>query len=348
MTAAPQSPSGSRYRRSPYLVIAWEGPELVLVNGDTLRRFRVDHALVTLLSALQDWLDRDSLADSGHPAPADELERLARLGILEVSVPGETPIPQDPTYWDPFDLAVHRQSNVGGYRPTELAARGDPPPLTFKQRPPGPCTGLPLPDDLPIPLGTALAQRRSVRSYDPRALTLHELSTVLHHSARIVSVMQDTVVGELALRPFPGGGARSELELYVLANHVDGLPAGAHYYDAREHDLIEVRRKDDYQSRINRWIHSSTGGQLNRDPAVVLLVTAVFSRVMWKYRGIALGLIYKDVGCLFQTLYLAATAQGLAPCAIGGGEERHNAQWLGLDPLVESQVGCFLLGPAVE
>jgi Nitroreductase len=70
----------------------------------------------------------------------------------------------------------------------------------------------------------------------------------------------------------------------------------------------------------------------------VLVITAVFARVMWKYQGIGLSLIYKDTGCLTQTLYLVATALGLAPCAIGGGDERAVAHWLGLDPLVEAPV----------
>ena len=76
----------------------------------------------------------------------------------------------------------------------------------------------------------------------------------------------------------------------------------------------------------------------------MLLVTAVFARVMWKYEGIGPGLIDRNVGCLYQTIYLVATALGLGPCAIGAGDEAANASWLGLDPLVESQVGCVLIG----
>jgi len=65
---------------------------------------------------------------------------------------------------------------------------------------------------------------------------------------------------------------------------------------------------------------------------------------MWKYERLGLATIYRDVGCLFQTMYLAATDMGLAACAIAGIQDLENAAWLGLDPLIEAQVGCFLLG----
>ena len=38
----------------------------------------------------------------------------------------------------------------------------------------------------------------------------------------------------------------------------------------------------------------------------------------WKYASIAHALTLKNVGVLQQTLYLVATAMGLAPCALGG------------------------------
>ena len=44
-----------------------------------------------------------------------------------------------------------------------------------------------------------------------------------------------------------------------------------------------------------------------------------------RYGHLALSLIYKDVGCLLQTLYFVATAQELAPCAVGGGDEAANS-----------------------
>ena len=120
---------------------------------------------------------------------------------------------------------------------------------------------------------------------------------------------------------------------------MSGLAAGAYAYDALAHRLIQVRERDAHQCRLVASMHDATGNALNRDPSAVLLITAVFERIMAKYTRLGLSLIYKDVGALMQTLYLVGTALGLAPCAIGGGDEAANSRWLGLNPLHESQVG---------
>jgi len=74
------------------------------------------------------------------------------------------------------------------------------------------------------------------------------------------------------------------------------------------------------------------------------VLTSRFQRLSWKYRGIAYAVTLKNVGVLYQTMYLVATAMGLAPCALGGGDAEGFALAAGTDPLVESSVGEFLLG----
>jgi len=51
----------------------------------------------------------------------------------------------------------------------------------------------------------------------------------------------------------------------------------------------------------------------------------------------------KHVGVLFQTMYLAATAMGLAPCALGGGDADLFARAASTDYRAETSVGEFLL-----
>ncbi len=323
-------------------MVGWEGRELVLENCDSLRRFRVVPALLELLSALADWTSVADLTASGLVVSPGQLGDLVDRGLVEEDREGGAAdgAARD---WDPHELAVQRHSAVGGYDSARPGERQ--PPAAFKSRPSGPVTVLPRPRGLSRSLEDALTGRRSVRTYGEQPLPLGALSSVLHHSARISKVSRRGSLGEIAFRPFASGGARSELEVYVVANDVEGLEVGAHYYDARAHELVGLPAGDVGRRRLNEHVHAATGHTINRDPPAVLVITAVFQRVMWKYRGIALGLIYKDVGCLFQTLYLTASAAGLAPCAVGGGAESQNAHWLGLDPLVESQVGCFLIGP---
>ncbi len=55
-------------------------------------------------------------------------------------------------------------------------------------------------------------------------------------------------------------------------------------------------------------------------------------------------LILKDLGAMYATMYLVATAMGLAPCALGGGDSELFSRITGLDPYEEPAIGEFLLG----
>jgi SagB-type dehydrogenase family enzyme len=64
----------------------------------------------------------------------------------------------------------------------------------------------------------------------------------------------------------------------------------------------------------------------------------------WKYEGIAYSLILKEVGGLFQTIYLVAAALGLGACAIGLGPLDTLESLAGLDPREEPQIGEIVVG----
>jgi hypothetical protein len=83
-------------------------------------------------------------------------------------------------------------------------------------------------------------------------------------------------------------------------------------------------------------------------PSVLFLITAVFARSCWKYRGVPYQLMLMEVGALYQTMYLAATQLGLAACPIGAFPELATAELLGLDSRDEAQVGMLALGMADE
>ena len=58
----------------------------------------------------------------------------------------------------------------------------------------------------------------------------------------------------------------------------------------------------------------------------------------------AYAITLKNVGVLYQTMYLVATAMGLAPCALGSGSSDLCAAAAGTEYLAESWVGEFPLG----
>lgn len=334
-----------RYRRSPHLLIEWRGAQTVVVDCNTMRGFPADEHVIRLLGSLAEWRSLAEVTRDWATVDGDltaDLARLARAGLVETGT--DTPPGGTTTAgWSPFELAVQRMTNWGGTQSTHA-------PASRRGAHDRNVTGMRTPLPAPAPLEEAsfahvLAQRRTRRRFASRHMRLVEISTLLHHAARIVREGHDPAAGDYAFRPYAAAGARSELEIYVVANAVQGLPAGVHYYDPRAHELRAVQAAGDQRAHVVRSVHQAAGGLFSGDPPVILLITAVFMRVMEKYQNLGLSLIYKDVGCLFQTLYLVATAMDLAPCAIGGGQETANSRWLGLDPLVESQVGCFVVGP---
>ena len=61
-------------------------------------------------------------------------------------------------------------------------------------------------------------------------------------------------------------------------------------------------------------------GAIADDPPVLIVVAVHFARMFWKYEGIGYANVLKDAGSLLPTMYLVATAMGLASCAVGGGD----------------------------
>ncbi len=77
---------------------------------------------------------------------------------------------------------------------------------------------------------------------------------------------------------------------------------------------------------------------------MVLVLASRFPRLAWKYASLAYALTLKHVGVVYQTMYLAATAMGLAPCALGGGDSDLFARAAGVDYYGETSVGECLRG----
>jgi hypothetical protein len=88
--------------------------------------------------------------------------------------------------------------------------------------------------------------------------------------------------------------------------------------------------------------------RLSAAPDLLIILSARFHRVSWKYESIPYALILKDVGVILQTMYLVATAMGMAPCALGGGNSVAFSRAAGLDFWLEGSVGEFMLGSCSE
>jgi SagB-type dehydrogenase family enzyme len=202
-----------------------------------------------------------------------------------------------------------------------------------------------------MPLGVAMATRRSHRQQGAHPITLEQLAQFLFHVARVDAVVPADSARrrpyETSRRPYPSGGATYDLEIYLTVSRCEGLAPGLYHYDALGHRLCRVSGP----SAVTETMLE--GARLvSRSPAppqMLITLTSRFQRLSWKYETVAYAATLKNVGVLYQTMYLVATAMGLACCALGGGDSDLFARATGHDYFAESAVGEFMLGslPAV-
>jgi SagB-type dehydrogenase family enzyme len=199
---------------------------------------------------------------------------------------------------------------------------------------------LPLPS-VPAPSGPPLEaviqQRRSVREYADRSLTLDELSRLLHYSTGITDRRDPT----LAFRAVPSSGALFPIEVYPVLFNVAGASPGAYHYDVQRHRLALVR-SGDFRQEVFR---AAVSQEMIHRASLVLVLTGIFERVQWKYLDRSYRYLLLEAGHLGQNVYLAATALGLGPCGIGAFFDDDLNRLLQLDGREEATVYLLAVGP---
>ena len=358
-------PAETMLRLSSFALLRSHQDALVLESP--LARHRVTlvdpaaAALVCALAAAQTSAGFAAELADRLPASAVTalLGHLTGAGFIEVGAHrGESvtfPSDTDPTLrqWDYHDLLMHSRARTGRFdQPFGgiYPYRGEIPPQPAVKPPPdGPSIPLYRPslEDVlakdPL-LTTVLEGRTSVRQYAPEPLTAAQIGEFLYRSARVRARWGPSEVTpyEATTRPYPCGGAAYELELYLTVQRCAGLAPGVYYYDPVGHRLVLLNAAAADRMAMLHTASVATGMQAN--PDVLITMTSRFQRLSWKYRAIAYSTSLKHAGVLYQTMYLVATAMGLAPCGLGSGNSDLAARTFGLDYLRESSVGDFILG----
>ena len=241
-------------------------------------------------------------------------------------------------HWELHDAIFHARSRVG--RTEQLVGatwrfKGE-----LDQAPAvkaNPWTGqvIPLPGaDLmaltqaDVPLTAAVEARRSVRHNSIVPLTALELGAFLYRTVRI-RTRYTTPDGEFTSRPYPGGGALYESEIYVTIDRCVDLPRGFYYYDAERHALCLIAPPDANTEGLLEEARMATAGVCR--PQILLTIAGRHPRFSWKYSGMAYAAQLKNVGVIYQTMYLVATAMNLGGCALGLGNTDRFLALTGLD-----------------
>jgi len=357
VSAEPPSESGEPVVLSRFAYAHRDGQTLVLETPRSRGRIELLHpAAAAMVAALGRPTTMAALAAAAPQATAAAAGGLlALLDTAAMLAPADEP-PHE-ALWEFGDLLFHGRSRWGlNARRAGAAPRllGVLPPLPAV-KPPLAGRHVPLhrPDIGALaaadpPFTRVLEARRSVRRQGARPVTVRELGEFLFRVARVRDVTEPdggALPYAISSRPYPSAGACYPLELYPVVSRCDGLDRGIYHYDPARHRLeaLEAREAD-----VERLLDDASPGEAYGPPQVLLVITARFGRVSWKYESIAYALVLKDVGVLLQTMYLVATAMNLAPCALGTGDSARWARAAGLPIEDESSVGEFLLGSPAD
>lgn len=271
--------------------------------------------------------------------------------LVEVNAEGLPAERESLATWEFHDLLFYQWTrwprHAKGYGGATYRFRGKlPPPAERKLPPPGEALPLEKPDMARLEQGepsftSVLERRRTVRRQGSRPLTRAQLGELLYRALGSRHADLDGREQKEA-RVYPSGGAIYETGVYTIVRACEGLEPGLYAYQVEEHALYRIPSRAPELAELLQM--AAEGMALPGQPQVVIVLTARFARMAWKYEVMAYSAMLKNVGVIFQTLYLVATAMGLAPCALGSGGADLFARASGLDPLVEGSVGEFAVG----
>lgn len=194
---------------------------------------------------------------------------------------------------------------------------------------------------LTLSLGDALHTRRSVRRFTPTTIDLETLAAILYYSYGRTG--EDATIRR-ALRTIPSGGALYPLELYFYSASLRDLEPGVYHYHPVRHCLTLLHRHLSLQCLAKAVVQP----EIVQQASVVVFVTALFQRSVFKYgnRGYRFTLI--EVGHVAQNLHLVLQGLGLSGVSIGGFFDREIDNLLRLDGINHSTLCMVAIGKDAE
>jgi len=185
----------------------------------------------------------------------------------------------------------------------------------------------PTSESVPLPKGaqvseTPLAQefrkmivnRRSVRQFTGRAVSLNEISVLMRNTYGITGRQMLQYNIEQILRAVPAGGALYPLELYVASFDVEGLEPGVYHYNVQKHSLEHVR-SGQFQTELGKAFFYE---EMFKKVSAQIIITGVLKRSYLKYGERSYRFMTLEAGHVGQNLVLSAVAMNLGCLMLGG------------------------------
>ena len=183
-------------------------------------------------------------------------------------------------------------------------------------------------------LEKAIYQRRTIRSFDGKALTLKQCSQIFWAAQGI------TEPGGFK-RAAPSAGALYPMDVYgVIGNNcIEKLHAGVYHYTPAGHTLSLVREGD----KRKDVAEASLGQMWMAHAPLTLVITAEYGRITVKYRQRGIRYAMIEAGHIGQNIFLQAGALGIAAGIVGAFEDQEIIRVLGTrkahEPLLIMPVG---------
>ena len=199
-----------------------------------------------------------------------------------------------------------------------------------------------LPDSLSLlklSLRDAITKRVSCRKMAPSSLPLMDVATLLHYAYGVTRNKTESD----ALRSFrvvPSGGGLYPLEMFFNSSHIAGVEPGLYHYNSLRHYLRLLRGGDTTPLIADGTVYPD----LVLGASLVLFITAVFERSVFKYGDRGYRFILLEAGHVAQNINLVATALGLGCVNIGGYFDRDVDEFIGLDGVTHSTIYMIAIG----
>ena len=169
---------------------------------------------------------------------------------------------------------------------------------------------LPLPTtDGKISLEQTLVDRRSIRHFSDKPLTIDQISQLLWAGQGMTD--------NRGFRTAPSAGALYPLELYAILGKLEGVPAGIYHYNHKDHHLIKIK-EGDFRSEL--CAAGLSQGAIKNAP-MTILISSVFKRTTIKYGQRGIRYVIMEVGHAGQNILLQAVSLGLGAVPIGAFNE---------------------------
>lgn len=163
---------------------------------------------------------------------------------------------------------------------------------------------LPVPDYTDRSIEECIEQRRSIRSYKDKALTVQQISNILWSC-------QGLTEEDHGFRAVPSAGATYPLVVFVAKS--DGL----FRYIPESHGLKQDMTKD-----IRRDIANAALGQrFINDAGLVVIITAIYERTTQRYGERGIRYVHIEAGHCAQNIHLEAVALGLGSVPVGAFDD---------------------------